>query len=125
MRVRVPWQPRGQGLGVVTAVAQFPSLAQERPHAAGVDKSQNQGLKGEMWQKIKASALLTGSRALDRAQVITVETKINSFRFAKWLVSSFRAVRPKKRAVTWIYAKCVSKSHVRNSQRGTVVNESN
>lgn len=96
MRVRVPWQPRGQGLGVVTAVAQFPSLAQERPHAAGVDKSQNQGLKGEMWQKIKASALLTGSRALDRAQVITVETKINSFRFAKWLVSSFRAVRPKK-----------------------------
>lgn len=39
--------------------------------------------------------LLTGSRGLDRAQVITVETKINTFRFSKWLTSSFSAVGPK------------------------------
>ena len=40
-------------------------------------------------------ALLTGSRGLDRAQVITVETKINTFRFSKWTTSSFSAVGPK------------------------------
>ena len=51
-----------------------------------------------MLHKRKASTLLTGSRGLDRAQVITVDTKINTFRFSKWLISSFRAVGPKKRS---------------------------
>ena len=61
-----------------------------------------------MLHKRKASALLTGSRGLDRAQVITVETKINTFRFSKWLVSSFRAAGPKSGVVTWIHAECVN-----------------
>lgn len=60
-----------------------------------------------MLHKRKASALLTGSRGLDLAQVITVETKINTFRFSKWLLSSFRAVGPKCRVVTWMHAEHV------------------
>ena len=60
-----------------------------------------------MLHKRKASALLTGSRGLDRAQVITVETKINTFRFSKWPLSAFRAVGPKSGAVTWMHAERV------------------
>lgn len=44
--------------------------------------------------------LLTGPSGLDRAQVITVDIKINTFRFSKWRTSSFSAVGPKNRAVT-------------------------
>ena len=36
---------------------------------------------------------------MDRAQVITVDTKINTLRFSKWLTSSFRAVGPRSGAV--------------------------
>lgn len=55
--------------------------------------------EGEMLHKGQAS-VLTGSRGLDLAQVITVETKINTFRFSKWLISSFRAVGPKSE---WLF----------------------
>lgn len=44
--------------------------------------------------------LLTGPSGLDRAQVITVDIKIYTFRFSKWRTSSFSAVGPKNRAVT-------------------------
>lgn len=46
------------------------------------------------------ASVLTGSRGLDLAQVITVETKINTFRFSKWLTSSFSAVGPKSE---WLF----------------------
>lgn len=72
-----------------------------------------------MLHKGKASTLLTGSRGLDRAQVITVDTKINTFRFSKWLISSFRAVGPKSQAVTWIHLERVLKSCVLLITSGT------
>lgn len=58
-----------------------------------------QGLEGKTLPKGKAGALLTGSVDLDRAQVITVDNKINTFRLSKWLTSSLSAVGPKSRAV--------------------------
>ena len=36
LTIGVSWWLSGQGLGVITAVAQVPSLAWELPHAAGV-----------------------------------------------------------------------------------------
>lgn len=52
-----------------------------------------------MLHKGQAGAL-TGSRDLERAQVITVEIKMNIFRFSIWLTSSFSAVGPKNQ---WLF----------------------